>query len=178
MAVGGKTGIACPDCRNSTILTSQDLGESYCSSCGLVMDRAFDYSMRWYADKGTSYQKTSYTHAYKRLGTVDPDSLPRCRGMQVTEEETIESNFSNASHALHVIWRLWQVPIEIREECAIIYRKLIKKGITHGRKTHAMAIAVTFLACEKYGIVRDWEELAERLNIGHSALEKCLKAAV
>ena len=166
----------CLGCGCTSIRFDDSQGESYCSSCGLVMDQAFDYSMRWYADKGTSYQKTSYTHAYKRLGTVDPDSLPRCRGMQVTEEEKIERNFSNASHALHVIWRLWQVPTEIREECAIIYRKLIKKDITHGRKTHAMAIAVTFLACEKYGIVRDWKGLAESLNLSNVPVEKCIRA--
>ena len=53
---------------------------------------------------------------------------------------------------------------------------MIKKGITHGRNTHAMAIAATFLVCEKYGITRDWKGLAESLNLSLVAVEKCIKA--
>ncbi len=172
----GENRAGCPDCSKGIIVTNHEVGESYCSNCGLVVDQVFDYSMHWYGDKGTSYQKTSHTRAYKGLGTVDPNSLPRYKGMEVTEEEKIERNFSNASHALHVIWGLWQVPADLREECAINYRKMIKKGITHGRNRHAMAIAATFLVCDKYGINRDWKEMAESLNLSHVTVEKCINA--
>ena len=166
----------CPDCGKGIIVTNHELGEAYCSACGLVVDQVFDYSMHWYGDKGTSYQKTSYTRAYKGLGTVDPNSLPRYKGMEVTEEEKVERNFSNASHTLHVIWGLWQVPTEIREECAINYRKMIKDGITHGRNTHAMAIAATFLVCEKYGVVRDINEITKTVDINHKNVLENIKA--
>jgi hypothetical protein len=39
-----------------------------------------------------------------------------------------------------------------------------------------MAIAATFLVCEKYGIKRDWKGLAESLNLSTIPVEKCIKA--
>lgn len=176
MAVDGENRTGCSDCSRGIIVTNHEVGESYCSSCGLVVDLAFDYSMHWYGDKGTSYRKTDHTRVYKGLGSVDPDDLPRCKGMEVTEEEKLERNFSNASHALHVIWGLWQVPVDLRQECAINYRKMIKKGITHGRNTHAMAIASTFIICDRYGIARKWEELAGFMSLSLSAVQKCIDA--
>ena len=172
----GENKAGCPDCGKVIIVTNHELGESYCSRCGFVLEEAFDYSMRWYGDEGTNYQKTSHTRAYKGLGTIDPNTLPRHKGMKAVGEEKIERNFANASHALYVVWGLWHVPIGIRAECAIQYRKMIKKGITHGRNKHAMALASTFMICEKHGITRDLEEMLKTLNLSHITVEKCLKA--
>ncbi len=140
------------------------------------MDHTYDYSMHWYGKGGTSYIRATYTKVHKGLGTVDPDNLLRHKGTKVSGEKKIECNFSIALRTLRVIWRLWQVPAHAREECAIKYRKMIKEGITHGRSTHAMAIASTFLICKKYGIARDPEELAKSLKLGYSAVLKCLEA--
>lgn len=96
--------------------------------------------------------------------------------MEVTEEEKVERNFATALPALRVIWGLWQVPPDLREECAMRYRKMIRKGITHGRNSYAMAIAATFLVCDEYGIARNTEEMAKTMNLSHVAVAKCLKA--
>ncbi len=53
---------------------------------------------------------------------------------------------------------------------------MIRKGITHGRNSYAMAIAATFLVCEEYGVTRNTEEMAKTLNLGQVAVEKCLEA--
>lgn len=166
----------CPDCNRDSLISDSKLVESYCSACGLVTDQAYDYSTHWYGEDGTSYSKATYTKAHKGLGTVNPDNLPRHKGMKVSEEERVERNFSNAIGILRIIWGLWQVPADMREECAMKYRKMIKDGITHGRSTHAMAIASTFLICERNGIARNSEELAKSLKLGYSAVSKCLKA--
>ncbi len=87
------------------------------------MDQAYDYSMHWYGEDGTSYAQTTFSKVNKGLGTVDPNSLPRHKGMEVSEEEKIERNFETALPALRVVWGLWHIPAHIREECAVRYRK-------------------------------------------------------
>ena len=166
----------CTDCERESVIFDHERGELYCSYCGLVTDQVYDYSMHWYGEEGTSYAKVTHTKTYKGLGTVNPDSLPRCKGMKVSEEKKTERNFSNAIQTIRIIWGIWQVPMDIREECAIKYRKMISEGITHGRGTHAMAIAFTFLICEKYGIVKNPEELAKNLKLSYRAVSKCIKA--
>lgn len=166
----------CLECSSNGVISDPEGGESYCSECGMVAEQGFDYSMHWYGDEGTSYRKTDHTRAYKGLGTVDPDSLPRHKGMEITEEERIERNFKTALPALRVVWGLWHVPARIREECAVRYRKMIRKGITHGRNSYAMAVAATFLVCDEYGIARNTEEMAKTMNLSHVAVVKCLKA--
>ena len=166
----------CPECSDNNVVTNPNEGESYCSVCGLVIDQVFDYSMHWYGEKGTSYSQTTFAKTYKGLGTIDPNGLPRHKGMKVTEEENIERNFSTALPALRVVWGLWQIPTTLREECAINYRKLIKKSITHGRNSYAMAIAITFILCDKYGIARNVDDLAKYLDLSTVAVSKCIKA--
>lgn len=168
--------LSCDRCKSRNIVLDANHGEYYCSDCGLVAEQALDYSMHWYGDKGTSYYRTTYTRTYKGQGAINPNKLARCKGMKVTEEENIERNFSTALPALRAIWGAWQVPQHIREDCAIRYRKMIRKGITHGRNSHAMAIAATFLVCKEYGITRDWKELAKSLELSTVPVEKCLKA--
>ena len=138
----------CPGCNRNSVISDPEGGEFYCSKCGLVSEQGYDYSMHWYGEEGTSYAQTTFSKVNKGLGTVDPNSLPRHKGMEVTEEEKIERNFETALPALRAVWGLWQVPTHIREECAVRYRKMIRKGITHGRNSYTMAIAATFLVCE------------------------------
>ena len=166
----------CVDCGKDNVISDPEGGEFYCSNCGLVADQGYDYSMHWYGEEGTSYAATSFTKAYKGLGTVSGGDLPWQRGMKATDEDKIERNFSNALPALHAVWGLWQIHPNLREECSIHYRKMIRKGITHGRNSYAMAIAAVFVLCEEYGIVRDTEELAKTFGLSHVAVLKCLKA--
>ena len=166
----------CAGCGGDSVISDSEGGEFYCRICGLVAEQGYDYSMHWYGEEGTSYAQTTFAKAYKGLGAVDPNDLPRHKGMEVSEKEKIERNFLTALPALRVVWGLWQVPADIREECAIRYRKMIKKRITHGRNSYAMAVASTFLVCEEYGIVRNTEELAKTLDLSHVAVSKCLKA--
>ena len=172
----GESGTICPDCSGKSIIFDSNSGEYYCASCGLVAGQTFDYSMHWYGEEGTSYSQTTFVKAYKGLGTVDPNDLARHKGMEISEGEKVERNFSNALPALRVIWGLWQVPADLREECSMRYRKIIRKGITHGRNSYAMAIAATSVVCGEYGITRNTEELAKTLDLSHIAVLKCLKA--
>lgn len=168
----------CSGCgkNKGNVISDPDKGEYYCSNCGLVFEQMFDYSIRWYGEKGTNYSTTSFTKVYKGLGTVAGGDLPWHRGMKVTDEDKIERNFSNALPALHAVWGLWHIPSNLREECSIRYRGMIRKGITHGRNSYAMAIAAVFVLCDECGIMRNTEKLAKTFGLSHVAVLKCLKA--
>ena len=166
----------CLGCSKGIIIVNPKESELCCSNCGLVAEQEYDYSMHWYGEEGTSYATTSFTKINKGLGTVDFQHLPRAKGVKDEEQDKIERNFGNAMPALHAIWGFWRVPAYLREECAIQYRKMIRKGVTHGRNSYSMAIALTFLVCERHGLIRNTEEMAKTLNLSHATVEKCLEA--
>ena len=171
----------CGGCGTTIAILDHSLGEHFCRSCGLIAEEnVADYSEVYFTTeeggKKPSGHAVNHARSYKGLGTVFPNELPTHRGIKPEQKEKTERNFSNALPALQAIWGFWRVPADLRQECAVRYRKLIENGATHGRNSYAMSIAITSVVCQEYGIARNTEEMAKTLNLSHVAVQKCLKA--
>ncbi len=87
-----------------------------------------------------------------------------------------ERNFYNAHPELRLVCGRLNVPEEMRESVAVLYRKCINSRITNGRNTYAMAIAVVAMVCREWEVERDLEFLAKETGTKMRKVELCIGA--
>ena len=171
----------CSACNGVNVILDNDKGEYYCCDCGSVIEsEIIDHQDLSFAlDKFgrlKSHSVTSPSMSYGGLGTVISYKLSKDSSIKESVEEKVERNFARAIHSLYVVWGLWQLPSDLRQECSIRYRELIRKGVTNGRNSYAMSIAVSFVVSRDVGIVREWYALSSAVGVNHKKVSKSIDA--
>ena len=161
----------CPECGNRELITDPKNGEIICK-CGLVLkDKIITQNPEWRAytheeqrqrervglpltltmhDMGL--QTTFHTDRDK-YGKILPNNT-RARMMRLKRwqkisniEKARDQNLKRAMGELKRISGRLNLPLHVKQEAALIYRKVLKMGMVRGRSITDMVAASTHLAC-------------------------------
>ncbi|MFW6110828.1 MAG: transcription initiation factor IIB [Thermoproteota archaeon] len=191
----------CPECGRSNLIQGYDTGEIICGGCGLVVrDQLMDKGPEWRAfTKQETMERSrvglpiSYSLFDKGLSTsigdVNRDAhgrrLPlrtrvqmwRLRKWHITSR--IHSSMNrNLSQALSELARLsdkTSIPPSVTEEAAVIYRKVLNKGLVRGRSIVAFAAASLYAACRKTETARTLSEISEASLTDKKSIASCYR---
>lgn len=175
----------CRACGCTKAVSDYERGEVYCSKCGLVLeDTLFDFGPEWRAFDREQLDKRARTGGllrYAKLGkglTTEIDKYDRdIKGKAIPAERkakfyrlrkwqtrskmatSLQRNLSKALPELDRMCSYLKIPSNIKEECALLYRKCAEKGIVKGRSIESMVAAIIYLVTRKNKIPKTLEEL-------------------
>lgn len=194
-----KETIKCPKCGNTHLTRDYSRAEIVCEKCGLVIDadlidhgpewRAFDSEQREKKtrtgspityrlhDKGLSttigwQNRDAYGHSIPARNRAQ---LYRLRKWQARTRisDGMERNLSLALSSLDRMSSMLNLPRNIRETAAMIYRKAARQKLTRGRTIEGIIAAVLYAACRQCNLPRTLEEIGrvsqiEKKEIGRN----------
>lgn len=195
----------CPEC-GGDVVTDHKHAEVVCKDCGLVIEAGmFDFGPEWRAfdqeqqskrartggplkfaklNKGLTTEIDRYDRDI-RGGSIQPErkaQLYRLRKWQRRSRmsDSVHRNLSIALPELDRICSYLNIQDNIKEECAMWYRKAVSKGLTRGRSIESMVAAIVYLISRKHRLPKTLEELSEasgikRKDIGKSYRFVCRK---
>jgi len=178
--------IKCPKCGNTHLTKDYSRAEIVCEKCGLVIDadiidqgpewRAFDSEQR--EKKTRTGSPMTYTLHDKGLSTsiswqnrdayghsIPPRNRAQLYRLRKWHNRTrisdgVERNLSLALSSLDRMSSMLNLPRNIRETAAMIYRKAAKQKLTRGRTIEGITAAVLYAACRQCNVPRTLEEIS------------------
>jgi transcription initiation factor TFIIB len=188
-------------CGGTDIIFNEDTGEYVCTRCGaVVMERHVDQGPEWRAftpeererrgRTGAPLSPTLHDHG---LSTVidhrDRDALgkrlsPRRRmevqrlrkwQMRARIQTGMDRNLTIAMNELDRMAEKLNLPKQIKEEAAVIYRKAVEKGLVRGRSIESVVAAVIYAACRIHKQPRTLDEIAKKLEVNRKEVARCYR---
>jgi len=204
--MGGGITVLCPACGGTNIRTDQVHGELVCVRCGFVVEEGlFDFGPEWrgfneeqrskrartgglvkYAklNKGLTTEIDRYDRDIKG-GSIQPErkaQLYRLRKWQRRSRmsSSMQRNLSIALPELDRVCSYLNIPNNLKEECAMWYRRAVKKGLVKGRSIECVVAAIIYLISRQHRLPKTLEELEDatgvkRKDIGRSYRFICRK---
>lgn len=190
--------IHCPECGAQNIVKDPARGEVICGDCGLVIeDRIIDQGPEWRAYESKEISKKARTGSPgsliihdKGLSTMidwhDQDifgkkinpkkraQIYRLRRWQIRSRvhSSLARNLSKAMNELDRLSSQIELPRDIKERAALIYRKAIKGGHIKGKKIGATVAASIYAACRLFKIPRTLEEITIYAKVSKKELAR------
>ncbi|MFQ6136625.1 MAG: transcription initiation factor IIB [Candidatus Hydrothermarchaeales archaeon] len=182
---------ACPECDSTSLSKDYLRAEVVCNDCGLVIDenivdtgpewRAFDNEQKMKRsragapmtymihDKGLS-TVMDWKNKDARGGDIPVRSraqLYRMRKWQnrLRVSNAQERNLMLALTELNNLSSRLNLPKNISEVAAVLYRKALDKRLIRGRSIEGVVAAVVYAACRKCNVPRTLDEIAEAANM-------------
>lgn len=199
----------CPNCASMNLYTDYSHGEIVCRDCGFVLeDGMFDFGPEWRAfdeDQKSRRSRTGGLVRYAKLnkgltteidrydrdirgGAIQPErkaQLYRLRKWQRRSRmsDSIQRNLSIALPELDRMCAYLNIPNNIKEECAMWYRRAVSKGLVRGRSIECVVAAIIYLISRRHHLPKTLEELEEasgvkRKDIGRSYRFVCRRLDV
>lgn len=183
--------LKCPECGSTSLITDYKHGEVVCKKCGLVTEDAiFDFGPEWRAfdeeqkskrartggpvkfaklNKGLTTEIDRYDRDI-RGGAIQPErkaQLYRLRKWQRRSRmsDSVQRNLSIALPELDRMCAYLNIPNNIKEECAMWYRKAVSKGLVRGRSIESVVAAIIYLISRKHQLPKTLEELADASGV-------------
>jgi transcription initiation factor TFIIB len=186
----------CPECGSTHLANDDERAEIVCTECGLVIDekiidggpewRAFDYEQRMKRsrvgapmtytihDKGLSTvidwrNKDSYG---KDIGPKKRAEIYRLRKWQqrIRVSNATEKNLAFALTELDRVASRLNLPKNVRETAAVLYRKAVEKGLIRGRSIEGVAAAALYAACRQCKVPRTLDEIADSAKLNRKEI--------
>jgi len=177
----------CPNCGSKRIISDHVHGESFCGNCGLVIEeKLFDFGPEWRAFDREDIDKRARTGGLLRYGkltkglTTEIDRYDRdIKGKAIPVEKkaewyrlrkwqkrsrmatSLQRNLSIALPELDRMCSYLNIPTNIKEECARLYRKAAGGGLVKGRSIESMVAAVIYIITRQHHSPITLEELEE-----------------
>ncbi len=199
-----QSSLVCPNCGSHRIVRDYERGELICADCGLViaenmMDmgaewRAFDYDQLKSKARGGS--PTKYIRPDKGL-TTEIDLYDKdIRGVKIkgkkiaqlsrirkwhkrsTISSSIERNLVIALNELDRISSYLNLPKDVREDAALLYRKVAERGLVRGRLIENVVSAVLYAICRKHGITRTLDEISQASGVDRKEIGRTYRFIV
>ena len=192
----------CKICNASSWDTDINRGETICSECGFVatqnmIDPGADWinhsgsddrsrvgapSTLTLSDRGlsTEIRKADLTaSAAKRHGMTNK-GIKEWRRRQVIDQrsKTRDSRARNLSIAMQFIRDRGDLPSQIEQEAASLYRHSINRGLVTGRSIRGVSASCVYLAARQAKIPRTIDEIAESFNMTSEIEQKELKRTI
>ncbi|UXD21347.1 transcription initiation factor IIB [Ignicoccus pacificus DSM 13166] len=188
-------------CGSTEIVFKEDTGEYVCANCGaVVMDKYIDQGPEWRAftpeereRRGRTGAPLSPTLHDQGISTIidhrDRDALGRRldmrRRMEVlrwrkwqmrTRMQTgMDRNLTIAMNELDKMANILNLPKQVKEEAAVIYRKAVEKGLVRGRSIESVVAAVIYAACRIHHQPRTLDEISKKLHVNRKDMARCYR---
>ncbi len=200
----------CPECGSRKLVRDYERAEIVCDDCGLVIDdNLIDHRAEYRICSPEQTKKIHYApeltkrmhdgasmvdigwrggdFTSKKLSNMEPESrarLIRMRTLQKRIKKSIgERNSAFALTELDRISSILGIPKNTRENAALMYRKIAKKGLVRGRSIEGVVASVIYAACRQDNIPRTLDEIADvsrvtRREIGRTYRFICAEAEI
>ncbi len=199
----------CPSCHSENIITDYAHGELVCKECGFVIESGlFDFRPEWRSFDEEQKSKRSRTGGpirYAKLnkgltteidrydrdirgGSIQPErkaQLYRLRKWQQRSRmsSSVQRNLSIALPELDRICAYLNISSNIKEECAMWYRKAVANGLVRGRSIESVVSAIVYMVSRKHQLPKTLDELEDatgikRKDIGRSYRFICRKLKI
>lgn len=188
----------CPECGSVDIVMDFTKGTSICASCGLVLDMQIDMGPEWRAYNSSELAERSRTGSpitplkaemglRTQIGNIRKDisgkTLPfssqtKYRRLSRIDNRTRKSEIRNLRFALKELKRIksqLELPEDVAEMGAMIYRKALKKNLIRGRSIDGMISASLYLACRRKKLPQTLKDIASVSNISSKELGRCIR---
>jgi transcription initiation factor TFIIB len=181
----------CPECGSNVLIHEEDSGEVVCGRCGVVVTeslvstdpewRAFTASERESRPRVGS--PISYSVFDKGLSTIisplDRDhhgsklshdakiKMRRLRRWQTRSriDSSENRNLATAMSELNLMAEKLHLPLPVKEEAAVIYRRALDKGLVRGRSISAITAGSIYAACRVTRTQRTLRELSQHTSM-------------
>ena len=177
----------CPECGASLLMRDLERAEVVCTNCGFVITtRLADRGPEWRAFTPEQRQKkvrvgAPYTFTIHDKGLSTKIDWRDIRGfssqrkaqlnrlrtwqMRIRISSSMDRNLASALADMSRMADALNLPKNILETAAVIYRKVVKKRLIRGRSAQGMVVASIYLACRQCGLIRTLEEMAQASGI-------------
>lgn len=187
---------SCPECGSRSLTRDYERAEIVCNNCGFVIDekimdmgpewRAFDYEQR--VKRSRVGAPMTYTIHDKGLSTVidwrnkdsyGKDIAPRKRAQiyrlrkwqqRIRVSNATERNLAFALTELDRVASRLDLPRNVRETAAMVYRKAVEKGLIRGRSIEGVAAASLYAACRQCKVPRTLDEIADSAKLNRKEI--------
>lgn len=179
--------IRCPECGEVELIKDYERAELICTNCGLVIkEKMMDFGPEWRIfDKEQTKERvrvgapTTYTIHDKGLTTmidwrnkdVHGKNLPPIKRAQIYRLRRLQKRLSasgvierNLIFALSELNRMashLNLPKNVKESAAVIYRKAVELNLVKGRSIEEVAAAAIYAACRKCKVPITLDEISE-----------------
>ena len=175
----------CPRCGSTEVINDLENGETVCGKCGLVIEelkiymgpewRAFTLTERdskqrtglgmnyTLYDKGLSTVFKGNRDAYgNRLKDETRIKMDRLRKYDNRSkfDETWRRNLSIAMAELDRMAATIHLPLNIKEQSALLYRKALKMDLIRGRSIDAFVAATIYASCRQCSVPRPLKDIS------------------
>ena len=177
----------CPECGEVKLIKDYERAELICTNCGLVIkEKMMNLGPEWRIfDKEQTKERvrvgapTTYTIHDKGLTTmidwrnkdVHGKNLPPIKRTQIyrlrrlqkrlSVSSVIERNLVFALSELNRMASHLNLPKNVRESAAVIYRKAVELNLIKGRSIEEVAAAAIYVACRKCKVPITLDEISE-----------------
>ncbi len=189
--------VSCPRCGSNEVVSDLEVGERFCSKCGLVIDEELiNHGPEWRAftmDEKESRSRTgsgtSYTLYDKGLSTVfhgDRDAkgnrLDSATKKKMNKlrrydnrskmDETWRRNLSIAMAELDRMAAKLHIPNSVKEQAALIYRRALREDLIRGRSIDAFVAASIYAACRMVRVPRTLRAVGKASTREHAEIAR------
>ena len=188
----------CPECSSVDIVNDVTKGTSICASCGLVLDIVITRGPEWRAYNSRELAARARTGSpitplrpemglRTQIGNIRKDSggstlsyasQTKFRRLSKVDNRTRKSEIRNLRLALKELKRIkshMELPEDVAEMGARIYRKALKKNLIRGRSIDCMVAASLYLACRKKRLPQTLKDIASVSYISTKDLGRCVR---
>lgn len=182
--------LVCPECGSTNISVDPETNELICLDCGYVIhEELTDYGPEWRAfdsEQRTKRARTggplSIMKPNKGLTTEIDTSNKDSRGGKISSKHqstlnrmrkwhrrismasSYEKNLATALQELEKMINRLQLPKNIADKAAYIYKQAVKKQLIRGRLIESVVAAVIYAVCRMEGIPKTLDDIASISN--------------
>ncbi len=190
----------CPECSGSHIISDYACGTLVCATCGLVISdnyvlddqpewRAFSKEERNKKSRigdplsplkidyglGTTIDKRNQDGYGNLLSPRRAHRINRLRWLHDRNHRSVTRNLSKALAELKRLASQLGLPMSVRSEAAIIYRKALRKRLIRGRSIDGMVAASLYLVSRSHGLPRTLREIAAASRLDKKEIARCYR---
>jgi transcription initiation factor TFIIB len=181
----------CSECGNASLIRDYEAGELVCERCGFVISSTlFNHGPEWRAFDAEQREKRArvgapltWTMHDAGLSTVigwhDRDSygrklspIQRARVYRLRKwhrrskvSDATERNLAYALSELTKVAFKLNLPRNVLETAAVIYRRTVRMRLIRGRSIRGVTVASLYMACRQCNVIRSLEEVGKAANV-------------
>ncbi len=196
--MGGTNLDECPECGSRSLSHDTERAEVVCNGCGLVVrESLLDCGPDWRAFDSEQMNKRSHTGAPltytlhdlgmstiidwrnkdasgREIPSASKAQMYRLRKWQqrIRVSNSLERNLARALTEMDALSSRLDLPKNVREMAAKIYRRAVEKGLTRGRSIEGVSAASIYFACRQYGVPRTLDEISDTARLNRKEIGK------
>ena len=179
----------CLNCGAGTLIQDEDSGEIVCPNCGFIV--SYKILDRRLGGRGYSFTKndkerlgaplTFLIHDMGFSTTALESSTYSDKISRILKKNIIESgdkSLIRTLSAIHALSSKIQLPESVKENAALIIRRLWRKDLKLGRNYRGMAAASLYISSKIFSIPRNMKEFINLSGISKKSFWKCYKKII